>query len=40
MPASWPGSTQYAPPAFDLIEEPKHVYDLIRQTQRALSEKV
>ena len=30
---SWPGSTRYLPPAFDLIESAKQVYDVIRNAQ-------
>lgn len=32
---SWPGAGQFAPPAFDLIEQAKPVYEIIRQAQRA-----
>ena len=32
---AWPGAGRYAPPAFDLIENAKGVYDLIRQAQRS-----
>ncbi len=35
VPAGWPGAGQYTPPAFDMIERAKEVYDLIRQTQKA-----
>jgi hypothetical protein len=31
---SWPGFGQYMPPAFDMIDRAKEVYDLIRQTQK------
>jgi len=31
---SWPGAGRYAPPAFEMIERVKEVYDLIRQTQK------
>ena len=31
---SWPGSTRYMPPAFDLIESAKQVYDVIRSAQK------
>ena len=30
----WPGTGRYAPPAFDLIERAKDVYDIIRNAQR------
>jgi hypothetical protein len=32
--SSWPGAGRYAPPAFEMIESAKEVYDLIRQTQK------
>jgi len=32
---AWPGAGRYAPPAFDLIEHAKEVYDIIRNAQRA-----
>ena len=31
---SWPGAGQLAPPAFDMIDDAKTVYDLIRETQK------
>jgi hypothetical protein len=31
---SWPGAGQYAPPAFDMIDHAKEIYDVIRQTQK------
>lgn len=31
----WPGTNNYAPPAFDLIEHVKETYELIRRTQNA-----
>jgi hypothetical protein len=35
MPAgSWPGAGRYAPPAFDMIERAKEVYEIIRQAQK------
>jgi hypothetical protein len=34
FPSGWPGSSQYAAPAFELIDRAKETYDLIRQTQR------
>lgn len=34
LPSGWPGARQYAAPAFDMIENPKAVYDLIREAQR------
>lgn len=35
MPAgSWPGASRYSPPAFDMIERAKEVYETIRQAQR------
>jgi Bacterial PH domain len=35
MPAgSWPGAGRYAPPAFDMIERAKDVYEIIRQAQK------
>lgn len=35
--ASWPGSSRYASPCFDLIERAKEVYDIIRNAQKAAS---
>ena len=32
--ASWPGIRRYAPPAFDLIDNAKKVYEVIRQVQQ------
>jgi Bacterial PH domain len=34
MPSGWPGSSQYAAPAFEMIERAKETYDLIRQAQQ------
>jgi hypothetical protein len=34
-PGMWPGAGQYCPPAFDMIDDAKKVYDLVRQAQRA-----
>jgi len=31
----WPGAGQYGPPAFDMIERAKEVYDILRQTQKS-----
>jgi len=33
-PGSWPGAGQYAPPAFDMIDRAKEIYEVIRQTQK------
>lgn len=33
MRSGWPGAGKYAPPAFELIDNARHVYDLIRQAQ-------
>ncbi|MGB8356495.1 MAG: PH domain-containing protein [Chthoniobacteraceae bacterium] len=30
----WPGSRRYSPPAFELIERAKEVYDIVRGAQR------
>ena len=35
-PAGWPGASRYAPPAFDLIDGVRDVYEIIRQAQRAV----
>jgi hypothetical protein len=35
FPAGWPGAGQYAAPAFDMIDNAKEIYELIRQTQKA-----
>jgi hypothetical protein len=32
---SWPGAGRYAPPSFDMIENAKSVYDIIRQAQKS-----
>lgn len=32
---SWPGAGRYAPPSFDLIENAKDVYDIVRKAQKA-----
>ncbi len=34
---SWPGAGRYAPPAFDMIEGAKDVYETIRQAQRVMT---
>jgi hypothetical protein len=34
---SWPGAGRYGPPCFDLIEEVREVYDIIRGAQRSAS---
>lgn len=34
---SWPGARRYAPPAFEFIKEPREVYNIIREAQRAAS---
>jgi len=31
---AWPGAQQFAPPAFEMIEDAKKVYDLVRKTQK------
>ncbi len=31
---TWPGAGQYAPPAFDMIDRAKEVYEIIRRTQK------
>jgi hypothetical protein len=31
---NWPGMGKYQPPSFELIEQPRHVYDLVRAAQR------
>jgi hypothetical protein len=31
---SWPGNSRYRPPAFDLIDQPARIYDLVRSAQR------
>jgi hypothetical protein len=36
MPPSWPGATQFLPPAFDDIEDAERVYNLALTTQRSL----
>ncbi len=33
---SWPGMSGYARPSFDLIQEPRRVYETIREAQRKL----
>lgn len=35
LPPSWPGASQYLPPAFDDIEAAEHVYGLALSAQRA-----
>jgi hypothetical protein len=32
---SWPGSGRYGPPCFDLIEQVREAYDIIRSAQRS-----
>jgi len=32
--ASWPGVSRMQPPSFELIEEARHVYDLVRTAQQ------
>jgi hypothetical protein len=34
MFAGWPGAGRFGPPAFDMIDSAKEVYDLIRKTQK------
>lgn len=36
---SWPGTARYTPPSFDLIRNPKEVYNIIRQAQKDASGK-
>jgi hypothetical protein len=31
---SWPGMSRYQPPSFELIEDPRRVYDLVRAAQQ------
>ncbi|MGD0091429.1 MAG: PH domain-containing protein [Planctomycetota bacterium] len=33
-PAGWPGSGQYAAPAFEMIDRAREIYDLIREAQK------
>lgn len=35
---AWPGSNRYLPPSFDLIEEPRQVYNIIRKAQLEASQ--
>ena len=35
VPAGWPGAGRYAPPAFEMVEQAKRVYETIRQAQKA-----
>lgn len=35
---NWPGMSRYQLPSFDLIDEPRQVYNLIRKTQGEVSE--
>jgi Bacterial PH domain len=35
FPRNWPGISQYLPPAFDGIDDAKHVYELAVKTQRS-----
>jgi hypothetical protein len=32
---SWPGAGQYAPPAFEMIDRAKEIYDRIREAQKS-----
>jgi hypothetical protein len=34
LPRSWPGAARYLPPAFDLIEEGRRVYEMVLAAQR------
>ena len=34
VPSGWPGASRYAPPAFEMIDEAKSVYETIRQAQK------
>jgi hypothetical protein len=34
-PGTWPGTSQYASPAFDMIDLAKDVYEMIRQVQKS-----
>lgn len=36
MPPSWPGASQFLPPAFDDVDEAQRIYDLATTTQREL----
>lgn len=36
MPSSWPGASQFLPPAFDDIEDAERVYNLALTTQRSI----
>jgi hypothetical protein len=33
--ASWPGASQFSPPMFEMIEQAREVYDIIRQAQKS-----
>lgn len=35
VPAGWPGAAKYAVPAFDMIDNAKEIYDLIRKIQKS-----
>jgi hypothetical protein len=35
---SWPGMSKHQPPSFELIEDPRSVYDLVRAAQRNATE--
>ncbi|HSI12118.1 MAG TPA: PH domain-containing protein [Chthoniobacter sp.] len=37
---AWPGAGRHAPPAFDLLDRAKEVYDIIRRAQRPAPENV
>lgn len=39
MPPSWPGASQFLPPAFDDIEDAERIYSLALATQRSLQRK-
>jgi len=39
MPPSWPGASQFLPPAFDDIEDAERIYNLALTTQRSLQRK-
>lgn len=39
MPPSWPGASQFLPPAFDDIEDAERIYSLALATQRGLQRK-
>jgi len=35
VPAGWPGAGRYAPPSFEMVEQAKRIYEMIRQAQKA-----